>query len=368
MSTPSAQAIERDLAELWKEEKTAKDGAGVQRVYTTNLVAFAADHETGFRVEKTLTELVGQYPGRYILIRPAADRAEAPLRYYVSGHCLFWTEREKRVCCDIIKLVAQTEIIENLYGFTFSLLMPDLPVELWWPGDLPLTNVFFNRMAQECNRVWVDSSKFSRPEQSLARLDLFWKSHFPHTLLGDMNWIRTQRWRALIAELFDGEWAKYLSQVKEITIEYGEGTQATRSFFIACWIAAQLGWKYKSPRLKSFPTQIEWEGPSGKVRVVLKPVPVSDLKRDRIFGIGLITGGDQPAIFTVIRDQDPHCVVARSEINHKVAFSRVVAFEHLHSNQILGEGLKHHEADLAWEKTLEMAGSILERPLSHEEK
>ena len=362
MSAPSAQAIERELAALWKEEKAEKGVGGVQRVYTTNLVAFASDHETGFRVEKTLDELVLRYPGRYILIRPAADRAEAPLRYYIAGHCLFWSEKERKVCCDIIKLVAQPEIIENLYGFTFSLLVPDLPVELWWPGDLPLGNVFFDKMAQECSRVWVDSSRFSHPELSLAKLAAVWKTRFSSTLLGDMNWVRTQRWRALIAELFDGEWAKYLPKVKQVTIEYGEGSQATRGFYIACWIASRLKWSYKGPRLKAFPDEMEWEGPLGKIQVTFKAVPVADVKRDRIFGVGLLTDSDSPGYFSVIRDQDPHCVVARSEINGKVAFSRPVSFEHLHTNQVLGEGLRHQEPELAWEETLQTVGSILERP------
>ena len=105
-----------------------------------------------------MNDLAEKHPGRYILIRPAADKTEAPLRYYVLGHCFFGGGREKKVCCDLIKLVAQREVIENLYGFTSAwLLMPDLPVEFWWPGNLPYQNVFFDKMAEQSSRVWVDS-------------------------------------------------------------------------------------------------------------------------------------------------------------------------------------------------------------------
>ncbi|HJT23843.1 MAG TPA: glucose-6-phosphate dehydrogenase assembly protein OpcA, partial [bacterium] len=163
----TAQSIEKDLAELWKAQPDEKGRKlGLQRVYTTNLVAYASDHEEGYRVEQILNDLAEKHPGRYILVRPAADTTEPGLRSFVSGHCLFGAGREKKVCCDLIKLVAQPEIIENLYGFTFSLLMPDLPVEFWWPGDLPYENAFFEKMAQESNRVWVDSSKFKKPVQS----------------------------------------------------------------------------------------------------------------------------------------------------------------------------------------------------------
>ena len=75
-----------------------------------------------------------------------------------------------------------------------------------------------------------------------------------------------------------------------------------------------------------------------------------------------MTQGEKPAIFTVVRDEDPHQVIARSEINHQLVFSRVVTFEHLHSDDVLAIGLKHFEADLVWRKTLQMVGSILVHP------
>lgn len=361
--TVTAQAIEKDLTALWKDGSEEKSKSrGLQRVYTTNLVAYASGHEEGYRVEQILNDLAEKHPGRYILARPAADLTEPPLRYYVSGHCFFGSGREKKICCDLIKLVAQKEVIENLYGFTFSLLLPDLPLEFWWPGDLPYNNAFFDHVAEEANRVWVDSSKFTRPIQSLARLSTFWENRYPHTLLCDLNWIRIQRWRSLIAELFDGEWSRFLKEIRQITIEYGEGTQPTRSFFLACWLACQLGWEYRGPRLSQFTQELVLEGPQGKIEVLLKPVPVPDIKRDRIFAVGLLTQGQQAGLFTVVRDQDPHVVLARSEINHKLAFSRALSFEHLHSNELLDVGLKHLEPDPVWKKTLAFAGTILEKP------
>jgi glucose-6-phosphate dehydrogenase assembly protein OpcA len=366
----SAQTIEKELAELWKPlegEKTSD--LGLQRVYTTNLVAYAPDHAEGYRVEQILNDLAEKHPGRYILVRPAADPEEPGLRSYISGHCLFNLGREKRVCCDIIKLVAQPDVIENLYGFTFSLLMPDLPVEFWWPGDLPYENIYFEKMAQASNRLWLDSSRFKKPIQSLTRLSAFWSSRFPQTFLGDLNWIRIQRWRALIAELFDGQWAPYLRRIRKVTIEHGSGNQPTRSFFLACWLASQLGWKYTGTRLSEFTDRLDFETPEGKCEVFLKPVPVKDERWDRIFAVGIETGGEKPGLFTVIRDEDPHCVIASSEIDHKQAFSRTVSFEHLHSNELLDLGLKHLEEDMVWRRALQFAGSVLVKPkLSLEEK
>ena len=90
--TVSAQAIEKDLAELWK---TDTQDAGLHRVYTTNLVAYAPNPEEAKEAESILLELVGHHPGRYILVRPATGDPKEPLSYEVSGHCLFRAEKGK---------------------------------------------------------------------------------------------------------------------------------------------------------------------------------------------------------------------------------------------------------------------------------
>jgi glucose-6-phosphate dehydrogenase assembly protein OpcA len=357
MNIPSAENIESDLTGLWDlKNGSQKQTSGIKRIFTTNLVAYASDHEDGYRVEDILGNLMAYHPGRYILVRPAADPTEPPLRYYVSGRCLYWADPEKRVCCDMVKLVAQKEVIENLYGFTFSLLVPDLPVEFWWPGDMPYHNSFFEHMAQQLSRVWVDSSQFKDPVQSVGWLAAFWHQHYPGTNLADMNWIRIQRWQALVAELFDGEGAKHLKNIRQVTIEYGEGSTPLRSFYLASWMATQLGWSHHGSRIRNLSDPLVFDSPRGLVEVILKPIPDPE---DLIFAVGIMTEGEQPAIFTLARDEDPRQVIVRSEINHRPVFSRVATLEHLQSDDVLAIGLKHFGVDWVWKKTLAMMGTIL---------
>jgi len=56
-------------------------------------------------------------------------------------------------------------------------------------------------------------------------------------------------------------------------------------------------------------------------------------------------------------------VIARAEVEHHEAFSRAVTFDHLHSNQVFNEGLKHLERDKTWDEVFQLAGSIFEKPL-----
>jgi glucose-6-phosphate dehydrogenase assembly protein OpcA len=196
----------------------------------------------------------------------------------------------------------------------------------------------------------------------LARLAASWERRYPNTSLGDLNWIRIRRWRSLIAELFDGEWSGFLKEIRSVVIEYGEGTQPTRSFLLACWLAVQLGWKYLGPRHSSFPSEMAFEGPGGQIRVDLKSASAGNTDQYHVFAVRLKTEGREPGLFTVERVEDPHCVRAQSEISGRPAFCRMVRIDRLETNELLNEGLKRLEADEVWEKTLALAGTILEKP------
>lgn len=364
MSITTRQSIEQELNELWEADPQRPGGKGGwwQRNYTTNLVVYTATLKDCRDAEAVLRDLTPLYPGRYIMLCPAPEEETMALHHHVSGHCIYSPGRKKQICCDIISLEAKPGILEELYGLTLSLLISDLPVEFWWFGDLPQGGDFFRKIAVDANRVWVDSSKFEPQFEKLTALVAGWQAHFPDTVLADLNWIRFQRWRNLIAELFDGEWVSFLREIRQLTIEYGLGSQPTRSFLLVCWMASRLGWQYRGEPLQDFPAEIAFESGAGTVKVTVRPVPVADPKRDRLFAIRIRTGNGRQGLFTVMRDQDPQCVLARSEINGRPAFSRILHFEHLESLQLLGEGLRSWGKDQGWEEALAIFGTIVKPP------
>jgi len=364
MSVTTRQSIENELNEIWKSDNQSP-GEKIgwwQRNYTTNLVVYASSHIDCRDAEAVLRELTPMHPGRYIMLCPAPEEETLVLHHHVSGHCAYSPGRKQQICCDIINLEAKPGVLEELYGLTLSLLISDLPVEFWWLGDLPAAGIFFRKIAAGSDRVWVDSSNFRDPLEGLAGLAAGWQRNFPNTVLADLNWIRFQRWRNLIAELFDGEWIPFLRQIRHMTIEYGEGSQPTRSFLLVCWISSCLGWKYGGGLLEGFPAEIAFQSEGGKVTIDIRPVPVADRKRDRLFAIRIETGDGRQGLFTIVRDKDPQCVLARSEIDGRPAFSRILYFEHLKSLQLLGEGLRHWGKDPGWEGALAQFRTIMKAP------
>lgn len=361
MSATTQQTIEKELNDLWMPhgQGPASASSGSQRSYTLNLVVHAPCRETCREAEAVLKGLTPLHPGRFITLCSAPELESVPLRHQVASHCVYNPERRKQICCDLINLEAKPDILDELYGLTLSLLISDLPVEFWWLGDLNMHNPFFHKIADDSDRVWVDSSNFAQPHKDLATLAATWQHEFPNTVLADLNWIRFARWRDLTAELFDGEWTPYLKEIDHLTIEYGGGRQPTRSFLLACWMASRLGWRYQGEPLTEFPSEIEFTSNHGPVTVTIKSAPAADQERDRLYSIRVHTKGKRQGVFTVVRDQDPQCVVASSELDGRQAFSRILCFEHLEALELLSDGLTRWGRDPAWEGTLAIVRTIM---------
>jgi hypothetical protein len=120
--------------------------------------------------------------------------------------------------------------------------------------------------------------------------------------------------------------------------------------------------------LEKFPAEIRFASKAGEVTVSIKPVPVADKIKDRLYAIRIHTGEQPRGVFTVVRDKDPQCVLASSEIDGEVAFSRILYFEHLEPVELLSEGLSHWGKDPAWDGTLAKFRTIIKGPATLPER
>src|SRR5262249_21145150 len=100
------------------------------------------------------------------------------------------------------------------------LLKPDLPTYLWWVSDLPSTCEIFQRLITISNRVIVDSTTFSLPEERIRTLSSVLQAS-PNCALSDFNWSRIAPWRELVAQFFDvAEYRPYMVNIEKIEIEH----------------------------------------------------------------------------------------------------------------------------------------------------
>jgi glucose-6-phosphate dehydrogenase assembly protein OpcA len=87
-------------------------------------------------VDDLLETVVERHPCRAIVIAAERGAAEARLDAYVSTRCQLSARGSKRICGEQITIEAAGSAVETASTAVAPLLVPDVPVFLWWK-DIP---------------------------------------------------------------------------------------------------------------------------------------------------------------------------------------------------------------------------------------
>src|SRR5579884_3361938 len=172
------RAIEREVNRLWQaaSERPELAGAGgapegLTRICMLTLVAVARDASTLSRLTDVIQRLTPRYPSRSILVRCGATGSDE-LGAWVSVHCEGADRGRPRVCCEQIVLAAGGRALSRVPGIVLPLLVPDLPVYLWWGEDVPMAEGAAAEVARHLvaasDCLVVDSATTARPLTTLA--------------------------------------------------------------------------------------------------------------------------------------------------------------------------------------------------------
>jgi glucose-6-phosphate dehydrogenase assembly protein OpcA len=244
-----ATKLERELARMWAEMSAPKEGAqaaGVVRACVLNLVVYVAGKEECPEVNDLLEVVVERHPCRAILI--VADRAATAPRLdaFVSTRCQLTPRGSKQVCGEQITIEADGPVVETASTAVAPLLVPDVPVFLWWKDIPHERDKLFDRLAEMADRVVIDSASFDRPHKDMLRLAEILKRG--ELRLSDLNWGRLTSWRSLVASFWDvADYREALSQIVKVEIEYDPPDRshdeiAPKALLALGWIASCLGW------------------------------------------------------------------------------------------------------------------------------
>ena len=129
------------------------------------------------------------HPLRAIVATPA----DGELRATVASSC--WVGASDRQVCSERVLVAAGP--RALPSAVTSLLVPDLPVFLWWQGPFDRSDGLAAELAGLASRVIVDSGECSLDGVAAARI-------LARSVGGDLAWAGLLPWRDAVAGLFDG--------------------------------------------------------------------------------------------------------------------------------------------------------------------
>ncbi len=248
-----AARLERELGAMWSEMSAPQDGggqaAGVVRACVLNLVVYAEGQGERAEVEELLSEVVERHPCRAIVLVAERGAEEARLDAYVSTRCQLSARGAKRICGEQITIEAAGPAIDTASTAVAPLLVPDVPVFLWWKDIPNQEDRLFTRLAGMADRVVIDSASFDRPHEDMLSLARLLRETRPR--LSDLNWGRLTSWRALVAGFWDvADYRESLSKIERVVIEYDPPDRrheqlAPKALLALGWIASCLGWEVK---------------------------------------------------------------------------------------------------------------------------
>jgi len=364
-------AIERDLRHLWEQMAETSQAEGqepVMRVCVLNLMVYTPGEHTAGEVSQVMAEVTTQHPSRIFVILPSKNDASAPaLGAWVTALCHLSAGGHKQVCCEQIMITAEEDAIYRLPSLVRPLLVPDLPVVLWWRDVPSFESRLFGELVDTSDRVIIDSAMLPDPEEGLAELAALINQRPQWTAFSDLSWSRLTPWRVSVAGFFDvPDWRARLGRLSRVEIECRHDQADRRSIpsealLIACWLASRLKWR---PRLKprwneKHTYQLEFVSENLPITIQIKTTPSTDGSDNGLHALRLIAEGKPSAQFVISRSGDGVYLRTDVELAGTRLAGNVFPLGNRDEAQLISKELEILGRDALYEQTLAFFSSIL---------
>ncbi len=262
--TAKAQSIadiETELARIWATQDLTVESNGetIRRVgartSVMNLVVVARRPELAEHCAATVQALTGRHPSRTIVIQSADPDGPSWFDARIEAHCVLPRADAAEICAETIHVIAGGEAGQHLAAIATPLVIHDLPVTVWWPGEPLLTSPAARELLAGADRLVVDGSAWSG--DGLRRIhDLAMLVDTTRLGINDFALVRQARWREAIASTFDDpDFLPYLGSLRRIAITYGThddtgalgSTNLVKPLYHVAWLAARLGLTVETP-------------------------------------------------------------------------------------------------------------------------
>lgn len=343
-------AIEKNLAELWRNSKEGSDDA-LTRAALWNVVAHTCNSDTHTQASMALGRASATVPQRSIIVR--ADRSAPPeIASWISANCHL-VGGGKQVCSEEISIVAGGDRVYRVPPLVNALLIPDMPVAVWWVGDLPNEHEdYVLALLDPADRMIVDSVHFDSPADLLLIDRIAEKTT---TTPADLNWVRLEEWRQATASIFDPPHMRgRLQTIRRIRVVAGTSGsdyfgEVVESLLYAGWISAQVGHHVDA---------------QGKVEGSLGAIDYTVERRKQESNVGGICFAeirfDDGSCASISRDRDRGILVANVDGNLSCpeSVTRAVSRE---IDDLIVRQLKHAKGDQILLKVLPVASRLAKR-------
>jgi hypothetical protein len=302
--------IEMEIARIWAQpdlmvpgdpDSGERPGRHIAaRTSVMNLVVVARRPELGERTAEVISRLTGRHPSRTLIVISADPEGPPWLDARIQAHCVLPRLDAPETCSELIFLTAGGETGRHLSALVAPLLIHDLPVTVWWPGEPPFEMEPTVELLEGTDRLVVEGSTWSGDGLARLRQMAALYDRFDRLSIRDFALVRQSRWREAIATIFDlPEYRPFLRGIRRISVAYSVSDEAgapgstnvVKPLYHVAWLASRLGMRVVSPLASAEPRgnpatrtrpgerprlhrglQARLRGGSGEVAVVIRPL------------------------------------------------------------------------------------------------
>lgn len=364
-------AIERELTMLWQHAADpATSTQPVTRACTLNFVACASNQQVAEQMTTIIQGITRSHPNRTVMITHDSAAPEARLAAWVQANCQMTAPGMPQVCGEQISIDARGSATAQVASLVLSLLLPDLPVVLWWPHSAPFDDPLFERLHNFVDRVIIDTASFMHPDRDMHRLaELlgYAETSRTHYAVSDLNWARLTPWRELTAQFFDARvLLPHLRRLDKIVIDYvytpDQPVNRMQALLLAGWLTTRLGWTPldDSVSVEGDLMRLHLRRPAPTVgpnairlvTVELHAVLITHHTLDTVVALRLLALDNILASFVVERTDDANVLRTTAEVAQLSSMTRLARVERPNDSTMLANELRLVRNDRSFEEAL----------------
>ena len=329
--------IRSELRSMWRLQGIESDA--VIRSLSYNLIVYTSGDKLAVRqITDQLSPVSLIRPGRIVCVVSDASSNDE-VQAWVMLHCQ--RQGAVQVCGETIIVAVSENLREEIYSTVSSLLAPDVPAYLWWAECPDEDDPLYGKLADEVDRVLVDSDRFGNPQ------DLVELAEQNRKTVSDLAWARLTPWRKHTASLWDApELHEALANLRTLDIVYvagGDFANAGRALLMLGWLADRLEWDLVDA--KTGPTggflsrwrKWRWEGKAEIVESAYEGMPPGE-----IMGVYLQAGKEPPFIMPRLEYfPDRQCIDIRLDDASPSARRHGARFSPMTTAEALMEEIEH---------------------------
>jgi glucose-6-phosphate dehydrogenase assembly protein OpcA len=227
-------AIEDEFTRIWQSSYDES----IVRLRVLNLVAVGRGDADAERYESVMQIVPREHPCRGILALTSGD--DAAVEATISAHCVRDGD-SMEICSEEVVLTGGRAQQRELASAVLALLVPEIPVTAWLVGQGDVSSYLVQEVLEEADALFADTGADGNPSAALRTLLAAEDEHGLRAY--DLAWGRTETWRELIAQFFDGsDRLEQLAAIRSIEIRGYQGWGSAEPMLVAGWLVSRLGY------------------------------------------------------------------------------------------------------------------------------